>query len=247
MDSSTEQHITHSRLIHRLALPFSSAFVRSVYGKKISSVGIRHGTTDDWTFLKIFLFREYSFSLPLRPRFIIDGGANAGFSPIFFSIRYPEAQIAAVEPEITNYQFLQKNCRLYPNITAHHGGFHHSRGFLQVYSDVEKRKKDSFRTRVLKKGGASGVRSFTIDEIRKMHGFKKIDILKLDIEGAERELFSKNYKSWLGDVNVLMVELHDRLASDCSRTFFNAVEQYPFKKFQKGETHILVRSELFSD
>ena len=53
-----------------------------------------------------------------------------------------------------------------------------------------------------------------------------IDILKIDIEGAEKELFMDNYKTWLGKTKVIVIELHDRLDKEISGIFFKAVNNY---------------------
>lgn len=38
---------------------------------------------------------------------IIDGGANVGYSPIWFALKYPRAQILAVEPDSENFSLLK--------------------------------------------------------------------------------------------------------------------------------------------
>ena len=64
------------------------------------------------------------------------------------------------------------------------------------------------------------VQGITIDKILKTNSLEKIDILKIDIEGAEREVFMDS-SSWIKKIDVLIIELHDRLKSGCSRSFYN--------------------------
>mgnify|MGYP000361339186 CR=1 FL=1 len=56
------------------------------------------------------------------------------------------------------------------------------------------------------------------------------DLLKIDIEGAEKELFSENTDYWLGKVNMIIIELHDWMRKDCSKNFYSAIKKYKYKK-----------------
>ena len=56
----------------------------------------------------------------------------------------------------------------------------------------------------------SSFRAYTVDEILDESGFDRIDILKIDIEGAEKEVFEGDVGRWISRVNLLVLELHDR-------------------------------------
>ena len=45
-------------------------------------------------------------------------------------------------------------------------------------------------------------------------GKQRIDLLKLDIEGAEEQLFSSNYSNWIGRIKNMMIEAHSQQALD---------------------------------
>lgn len=77
---------------------------------------IRLGTTDVAAFEHVFVDEEYGFNLATPPAVIIDAGANAGMSAVYFALRYPGARIIAIEPEPTNYEILRKNVALFPQI-----------------------------------------------------------------------------------------------------------------------------------
>lgn len=66
-----------------------------------------------------------------------------------------------------------------------------------------------------------------------------IDILKIDIEGAEKEVFS-NDVAWLEKVGLIFIELHDRKKPGCRDTFFKAVEPHVKNFSQTGETMVAV-------
>ena len=50
-------------------------------------------------FKAIFIRRNYRFPVDINPKLIIDGGAYVGYSSIYFSLKYPQAKIIAVEPK----------------------------------------------------------------------------------------------------------------------------------------------------
>ena len=64
----------------------------------------------------------------------------------------------------------------------------------------------------------------------------KIDLLKLDIEGAELELFSCGSDVWLGHVRLLVLELHDRFRPGCAQALYTAANGRPFTQEIRGET-----------
>jgi hypothetical protein len=72
-------------------------------------------------------------------------------------------------------------------------------------------------------------------------GYSTIDILKLDIEGAEKEVFS-NCDKWLGNVRILMIELHDHLKPGCSSIVYSALAKFNFSECRNGTTIVLTRN-----
>ena len=88
------------------------------------------------------------------------------------------------------------------------------------------------------------LKTITISKILKESGFDKIDLLKIDIEGAEKEVFgADNVDEWLSRVNVLVIELHDRMKRGCSYEFFKAISKYHWFFAFRGENLIFVREE----
>ena len=67
-----------------------------------------------------------------------------------------------------------------------------------------------------------------------MAGRNQIDILKLDIEGSERELFSKN-TDWLDHVSVIIIELHDRFQPGCAKAVYQKLVERQFHQEVRGE------------
>ncbi len=66
-----------------------------------------------------------------------------------------------------------------------------------------------------------------------------IDILKIDIEGAERFVFDKASPEWIKNVRCIAIELHD---SECRERFLSAVSSYDAKLSRHGEVNLWERS-----
>ncbi|MEK6809367.1 MAG: FkbM family methyltransferase, partial [Nanoarchaeota archaeon] len=70
---------------------------------------LRPGTSDVPLLYHIFVEEEYNIKPKTKPSFIIDAGANVGFTAIYFANRFPKARIIAIEPEESNFKLLKKN------------------------------------------------------------------------------------------------------------------------------------------
>lgn len=68
---------------------------------------------------------------------------------------------------------------------------------------------------VHKDGSTYEVISLGVKEVAQEFEHFHIDLLKLDIEGAEKEVFLHGSEEWLDQVDVIAVELHDRLEPGC--------------------------------
>ena len=200
---------------------------------------IRPRTSDKYCFKQIFLEEIYKLPIDISPRAIVDCGANVGYASVYFASRYPCARIVAVEPEPSNFKALVANTRAYPNIVPIEAAIWDSPGYLAVDSS-----DSAWESRVLTPGDGSlaTVAAVTIQDIFARCPVNAIDVVKIDIEGAEKELFSSGSHSWLGHVRVLIVELHDRIKSGCTEAFERALEGQRFTRLVRKDTTILYRN-----
>ncbi len=201
-------------------------------------IALRAGTSDLPTFADIFLDDCYAIPVETHPHLIIDGGANVGYASLYYANRYPEARIIAVEPEASNHELLRVNTSGYANISVLRAGLWHRRTRLTIKNPTAAKWGFQVQESALEEGSIDAV---TIDEIVENAGAQSIDILKLDIEGAEKELFSAA-DTWLGKVQILIVELHDRFRPGCSESFHSAVAKQDFASQRRGEHVILLRN-----
>jgi FkbM family methyltransferase len=202
---------------------------------------LRRSTSDIYTFNQIFIKLEYRFGVNFSPRFIIDCGANTGMASVYFKMTYPEAYIVAVEPEKSNYEMLVKNTQGRADIDCLRYGIWNKNAILKV-EDEHNIGNWGFVCREVAEEDDSTVKALSISEIMRRYDKTEIDILKIDIEGCELELFSSDYENWLPRTKVIMIELHDWVRKGCSKSFFSAIIRYDFSVFQSGENVICVRN-----
>ena len=53
-------------------------------------------------------------------------------------------------------------------------------------------------------------------------------LLKIDIEGAEKNLFESNYENWLPKTKMIMIETHDRMIENCSYIVMKTLNENNF-------------------
>jgi FkbM family methyltransferase len=198
-------------------------------------VKLRIGTTDVSTFRQVLVGKQYEFDQPETANFIIDAGANIGLSALFFANRYPEAKIVAIEPEDSNYEMLCLNAKPYPGIKPVRAALWKENEDLFLFD----KGHGNHGFQISGSGNDDGSRvgsvpGLTVDSILREAGEEKIDILKVDIEGAEREVFATPAE-WIGRVGTVMVELHDEIKPGCNDAFNHATRHFS-SAVMNGET-----------
>ena len=138
---------------------------------------------------------------------IIDLGANIGASSIYFHLMWPKAQVNAVEPAWDNFDLLKKNCATYPRIKATRAAAASEDGYTTIVDDCA--EKWAYRTKFIEKE-KSELLALSVPSLMTSVNNAVPFICKIDIEGAEAELFS-NYPDWVDLFPLLIVELHDWL------------------------------------
>lgn len=199
-------------------------------------VYLRKKTTDILVYKKIFIDREYDFPLTGPVQYIIDAGANVGLAAVFFSVKYPQARIIAIEPEESNFEVLCRNVASYPNIIPVRGALGASAGFFRIRN--KEGDKWNFTMEPATGPDADG-RFWTIENLCREHAFPRIDFLKIDIEGGEESLFAADTQ-WIRQVRYLSIELHDFILPGSSNPFFRTLADYaPFSFLTIGENHLI--------
>lgn len=90
---------------------------------------------------------------------------------------------------------------------------------------------------------STGFEALGLGELAEKHPSGCIDLLKLDIEGSEKELFEDpNCHRWLSRMKMIFVELHDRLKPGCTAAMEKAIAPYGFERMSRGSNLVLIRT-----
>jgi FkbM family methyltransferase len=199
-------------------------------------VALRLGTSDVGVFMHVFVYDQYGVGLTRTPSVIVDAGANVGLSAVYFAQRYPAAKIIAIEPEPENFRLLVRNAAPFPNIIPVQAALWKHDGTVAIHDTGG----GGWGMRVADEAAGAEVKSIRLDTLLRDHGITHVDLLKVDIEGAECEVF-EDAASWIDRVSVVCTELHDRFRPGCSEIFERATAGFPLR-WQRGELTCVARS-----
>jgi FkbM family methyltransferase len=149
---------------------------------------------------EIFLEGVYNQKLP-ENAYILDCGAHIGLSVIYLKNKCPSANIVCFEPDAKNFDLLQRNISSHQlkNVEAKEEAVWVENTSLNFIQDGNMGSKI---------GEANSSHSVTVKATRlKDYLNKKVDFLKMDIEGAEYEVL-KDIAESLENVSKIFIEYH---------------------------------------
>jgi FkbM family methyltransferase len=204
-----------------------------------SAVSVVHrGTPEDIGVLRqIFADKSYSLqrferwpglrryadmsSLGARP-LIVDRGANIGASSMYFSMTYSDARIVAIEPEVENFNLLSENTARFAEVRPVNKAIASEPGSVLLYDPGAGAWGYRTGAETPESNLIGEVATITVDDVLRENADAVPFILKVDIEGAESDLFSRNTQA-ISRFPLVIVELHDWMlpGEETSRSFLN--------------------------
>lgn len=145
-------------------------------------------------------YKDHLSFLIKNPEIIIDLGAHIGMTSIYLSLKYPNAKIYSIEASKENFKILKANTKSFANITCLNAAAHFEDGTLNFGGD-----ELSYNQKITETGIPT--KALSIQNMMKTYDIKNISLLKIDIEGAEKELLSTN-NMWLKQVDNIVIEIH---------------------------------------
>jgi FkbM family methyltransferase len=158
-----------------------------------------------------------------RTPLIVDAGANIGASVVYFSLTFPAAHVVALEPEKNNFELMLRNVAGL-DVDARCAAIGSTTG--QLYLIDPGKGEWGYRTVKEPRGEPVPVCAAAALIEEKTRGGYQPFIVKIDIEGGEEELFSRNV-GWIDAFPLLIIELHDWLLprSGSSRNFLRCMAE----------------------
>ena len=156
------------------------------------------------------------YDLPPSIRTVVDLGANIGLSTLYWARRFPAARIVAVEMDPDNAARVrelidanQLNAEVVQMAVAGAAG------------EVCYRRHPSHSRHRLEPGDTGGgeqvrVPAITLAGLLDHLGLDQVDLLKVDIEGAEQHLLD-GVIEWASRVRVMLLELHHNIDYPAAR------------------------------
>jgi FkbM family methyltransferase len=164
---------------------------------------------------EIFWGRQYELPLASPPLTVLDLGANIGLASVFFRFLYPDADVIAVEPDPATFRRLVRNVAPYG-----------VRCFNVAVGGVDGRQK-LYRTTqsweaalvpdVTGTDDAVEVDVRSLDTLMREIDVQKIDLIKMDVEGAEYDALAGYHG--LDSVEHLTGEFHANLTGRSTDEF----------------------------
>jgi len=185
---------------------------------------------------------------------IVDLGAYTGISTAYFAERYPSARIVALEPDPDNYSCLQHNLNGILHLTrvsALRACVAKTTGTVRFGTEGQ-----SWERAISEKGDIV-VPSFTLTDLFAHFDLESVDILKMDIEGGEKDVFEAETK-WFHLVGWILLEVHldamslsklvELMSEIGRRIFMRANGGFPqFIELRKSECEAMEEKTRFVD
>jgi FkbM family methyltransferase len=175
-----------------------------------TAVSLRLNAPYGGTLAGVFLENEYDCSSRLHPppARILDLGANIGFGSIYLNVLFPNAEYVAVEPDPRNIELLKQNLQtnhvrarvIEAAVASEPGTLRLRFGVNPTCSALESSPMHDLAQTV-------EVTARTVPSLLAEVGWDEVDLVKIDIEGTEDELLSRD-NSWLERVRAICIEIH---------------------------------------
>jgi FkbM family methyltransferase len=215
---------------------------------------LRTNGSDIHVFQQVITGKSYEGLLQLyqnrkeQPLQIIDAGSNIGLTAIYLKRNFPASTIICLEPQESNFELLKKN------IAANNleGVYLYKKALWSKSVILKPREKfrDNLAWSFAVEESASPASSLdtvdgiTLAQLKEMHLWEKIDILKMDIEGAEAVLFLDNdFQDALPKVNVIAIEIHEEMIK--KEKVLQVLWSKNFLCFESGELTIAINQSWF--
>lgn len=200
----------------------------------------RAQTSDRDVFHQIIINDEYRcLNDVVNPQLIIDCGANVGYSSAYMLARFPHAHVICIEPDRGNFELLERNLARYKDrCTLIASGVWSSEVGLVISEEPFGDGREwSFTVREARPGEPATMTSIDIGTLIERSGFERVSILKVDVEGAERNIFASNC-AWLSNVDNLVIELH---SEECVGVVHRAIVDQDFVPSRCDELYVFKR------
>jgi len=161
-----------------------------------------------------------------------------GYTSVYLKSIFQEAALVCIEPSSANAKQIEKNFQL-NNITNYQvieAGLWSKNCWLTLKANDLNDADWGFY--VVESEAESDLKAVTLQSLLENNGWPVVDILKIDIEGSEKELFNdaEAIKSILSKTRFIAMEIHDQVAD--RKKIYEVLKSAGFEWFESGELTI---------
>lgn len=170
---------------------------------------IRKNSYIDREVLKCTFINQYHippFNLP-NDAIILDIGSNIGLTILHYKLLYPNCKILGYEMDKDNFELASKNCAQLANCTIVNKAVWYTNTIVSYDSSIREDGYSISDSDIISNN--IEIESITLQDILKENQLTHIDFLKMDIEGAEKDILLKGDKQWMNLVRAMHIEIHD--------------------------------------
>lgn len=252
-----DTYLYYNGLIHcdgQLIKETENAYISDYSGTLKKRIRLRKKPSSDMdVFQQVYKDNEYlavvkayqaNFINPKNYKLnIIDAGSNIGLTSLFFSEHFNHPNIVSIEPEDNNFEAIQFNLGQLPNkISMIKGAVWSSDTHIKIVNDFNDRQDWGYR--VDETTDADGLPAYSLNSLAKTHHFDIIDILKIDIEGSEKQIFNPAVANldFLAKTRCIAIEIHDEY--NCRTDIYQVLKDFGYEFFESGELTVGINLNL---
>lgn len=143
---------------------------------------------------------------------IVDAGANIGLATIYMQKIFPDAKFILIEASAETAEMAKRNAKDHHNVTVLNNALWSEKKTLWL-SGQDDAAMTMVQDSASYRGKESSVEALPMSDIIQMFPDAKLFLCKIDIEGAEHEVFAKN-NAWLEQSPVIFLEPHDMMIAN---------------------------------
>lgn len=225
----------------RMALGFPQPTILKIWPRQAKHPVIaRMGESSDiWVFNQIFNCNGYAGLRDIQsPRLILDLGANVGYASAYFLSLFPSATVIAVEPDPGSFELCRQNLAPYGDRARLVLGASWPRRsqLVLLRGNAEDGREWATQVREARdQDEEATVQGWDVPSLLELAAADQIDLLKVDIEGSELQLFEASSASWLPHVRNICIEFH---GNDCEQLFLHALRDFEYDLTRSGELSV---------
>ena len=220
---------------YKLAKPLPAFTIRSTP----NSFLIQHGSEDDPIFLfrEIFIQRCYTpswFYEPSPNDTVMDLGANIGMFMLYLAWRSPGIKVHCFEPSSRTRSVLKAQVEanhLHEKVSVYPYAIFDQTGVTSLKLSENSGHQSLFDSEYVDRR-SEVVEMLSLSDAFEKCGVQKVNLLKIDVEGAEIEIVESTPEKIWRSLDKVVVEYHDLFRPGCRERVCNCLSANGFRSIQ---------------